>query len=204
MESSVSIKALAESLAKAQASISGASKNAQNPHLKNKYADLSSVVDAVKPALAEHGLSFVQVSHDAERAAVIETIILHQSGEWLSAGRISVPVSKTDAQGYGSALTYARRYGLMAAFGVAPEDDDGNAAANAAPSRRETKVDQSKAPKPMTESELEAAINTMRESDNMEFVKGIFGGAWKRCPEPMRERLQKEYNSIKAELEQQA
>ena len=70
----------------------------------------------------------MQVIHDAENAACVETIILHSSGEWLSCGKLSVPVSKGDAQGFGSALTYARRYSLSAAFGVAPEDDDGNAA----------------------------------------------------------------------------
>jgi hypothetical protein len=89
------------------------------------------VVDAIKPALAEHGLSFVQGPHDAEHAAKVETILLHESGEWMSLGEVTVPVTKIDAHGFGSALTYARRYGLLAAFGVAPEDDDGNAAATA-------------------------------------------------------------------------
>jgi hypothetical protein len=92
-------------------------------------------VDAIKPALGDQGLSFLQFTHDAENAVRVETILLHASGEWLSLGMVTVPVTKADAQGFGSALTYARRYGLLTGFGVAPEDDDGNAAAAAAPIR---------------------------------------------------------------------
>ncbi len=128
-----SIANLASALVKAQAEIEGATKDKVNPHFRSKYADLGAVVDAVKPALVKHGLAYVQVSHDREHAAAVETLIVHTSGETLSCGVMSVPVSKGDAQGFGSALTYARRYGLMAAFGVAPEDDDGNAAAAAKP-----------------------------------------------------------------------
>ncbi len=128
-----SIANLAAALVKAQAEIEGATKDKVNPHFRSKYADLGAVVDAVKPALVKHGLAYVQVSHDRDHAAAIETLIVHQSGETLSCGVVSVPVSKGDAQGYGSAMTYARRYSLSAAFGVAPEDDDGNAAAAAKP-----------------------------------------------------------------------
>jgi hypothetical protein len=133
MKASESIAQLAASLVKAQAKIEGATKDKVNPHFRSKYADLSSVVEAIKGPVTEEGLTYTQVMHDAENAAKVETIILHNSGEWLSCGVISVPVSKHDAQGFGSALTYARRYSLSAAFGVAPEDDDGNAAAAAAP-----------------------------------------------------------------------
>lgn len=133
MHKSDSIKELALALTTAQAKIEGAAKDKLNPHFRSKYADLASVVEAIKKPLADSGLGYTQVMHDAENAAKVETIILHKSGEWLSCGVISVPVSKADAQGYGSALTYARRYSLSAAFGVAPEDDDGNAAAAAKP-----------------------------------------------------------------------
>lgn len=132
MSKSDSIKELAVALAKAQSKMDGAKKDKSNPHFKSKYADLSSVTEAVA-AIHEQGLSYIQVAHDREHAAAIETIILHSSGEWMSCGVISVPVSKHDAHGFGSALTYARRYSLSAAFGVAPEDDDGNAAASAKP-----------------------------------------------------------------------
>lgn len=126
-------KELIAAFIKAQGEIEGALKDKLNPHFKSKYADLSAVVDAIKPALQKHGLGFVQVSHDADHCACIETLIVHTSGQTMSAGKVSVPVSKIDAQGYGSAMTYARRYSLSAAFGVCPEDDDGNAAAKAKP-----------------------------------------------------------------------
>jgi hypothetical protein len=135
VNASQTIAALAASMAKAQASIEGATKDKTNPHFRSNYADLSSVVAAIKQPLADNGLWYTQVMHDAEAAAKVETIIVHSSGEWLSCGVLSVPVVKNDAQGYGSALTYARRYSLSAAFGVAPEDDDGNAAVSAAPQK---------------------------------------------------------------------
>ena len=133
MNKSDSIAALAAALSKAQAQIEGAIKDSTNPHFKIKYADLSSVVDAIRAPLAANGLAYVQTINQADNAASVSTLIMHASGEWIDCGAIAVPVSKGDAQGYGSALTYARRYSLSAAFGVAPEDDDGNAAAKAAP-----------------------------------------------------------------------
>lgn len=133
MNKSESIKELATAYAQAQKEIEGATRDKVNPAFRSKYADLGSVVDAIKPALSSHGLSFLQSSHDADNAAKVETILLHASGEWMSLGCVSVPVTKFDAHGFGSALTYARRYGLLTAFGVAPEDDDGNAAAKQAP-----------------------------------------------------------------------
>jgi hypothetical protein len=133
MNKSESLKELATALAKAQAEIKGALKDSANPFFKSKYADLSSVVEAIRVAVTQNGLSYVQIAHEKEAAAAFETVILHSSGEWLSCGVMSVPVSKADAQGFGSAATYCRRYSLSAAFGVAPEDDDGNAAAKAAP-----------------------------------------------------------------------
>lgn len=134
MQKSESIKSLAEAMAKAQGTIKGAIKDSANPFFKSKYADLSSVVEAIREAFAANGLSYVQRVEPSDREEVrVETVILHASGEWLSCGFLAVPVSKADAQGFGSALTYARRYSLSAATGVAPEDDDGNAAAKAAP-----------------------------------------------------------------------
>ena len=137
MNKSDSIKELATALAKAQGTIKGALKDSSNPFFKTKYADLASVVEAIRQPLADGGLSYVQISHESKDAACIETVILHSSGEWLSCGPVSVPVTKADAQGFGSAMTYSRRYSLSAAFGVAPEDDDGNAAAAAKPTAGE-------------------------------------------------------------------
>jgi len=122
------MKELCKAMAQAFPAIEGAIKDKTNPHFRSKYADLTNVIAAIKPELSSNGLWFTQVVHSAEGMAAVETIIMHTSGESLSCGVTSVPVLKNDAQGYGSALTYARRYSLSAAFGVAPEDDDGNEA----------------------------------------------------------------------------
>lgn len=134
------INELAKALASAQSKMEGAAKDSDNPFFKSKYADLSSVTGAVRTGLDGTGLSYVQIVHDRESAAAIETVILHSSGQSLSTGIVCVPVVKQDAQGYGSAITYARRYGLAMAFGVAPEDDDGNAAAMAKPTSKQPTV----------------------------------------------------------------
>jgi hypothetical protein len=134
MNKSESIKELATALAKAQGSIKGAIKDSSNPFFKSKYADLASVVEAIRSAFAANGLSYIQTVEPSQADEVrVETMILHSSGEWISCGVLALPVSKVDAQGYGSALTYARRYSLSAAVGIAPEDDDGNAATAAKP-----------------------------------------------------------------------
>lgn len=127
-------------MAKAFPEIEGATKDNENAAFKNggkvsKYADLTSVAAAIKPALSKYGLFYVQMTHEQTGGVCIETIVGHESGEQFSFGKLFVPASKQDAQGYGSALTYARRYSLMAAFGVCPEDDDGNAASKAPPQR---------------------------------------------------------------------
>jgi hypothetical protein len=127
MNKSDTIQALAQALAKAQLEIKAALKDSTNPHFKSKYADLSSVIDAVKAPLLKHGISFLQGVYDAEGGVAVETILLHTSGEWISS-TLRIPATKQDAQGYGSAITYGRRYGLQAMCGVPAEDDDGNAA----------------------------------------------------------------------------
>lgn len=133
MQKSEQINDLAAALSKAQGQMGGALKDSANPFFKSKYADLASVTEAIRGPLAENGLSYVQLPRECEgERVVVETVLLHASGQWIS-NEVEVPVTKADAQGYGSALTYARRYGLSAITGVAPEDDDGNAAAKAAP-----------------------------------------------------------------------
>ena len=127
---------LASAMATAFAQFEAAAKDANNPHFKSKYADLPSVIEAVKPALIANRLFFIQATHDVDGGVCIETQVHHESGESMSFGRLFVPASKNDAQGFGSALTYARRYSLMTAFGITCEDDDGNAAAKSAPARR--------------------------------------------------------------------
>ena len=139
MNKSDSIAALAAALAKAQGAMKGAVKDSANPFFKSKYADLASVVEAIRAAFSANGLSYIQTVEPHPDEVRVETTILHSSGEWISCGYLSLPVSKADAQGFGSALTYARRYSLSAAVGVAPEDDDGNAAVAAKPTADYTK-----------------------------------------------------------------
>jgi hypothetical protein len=127
------MKQLFAALVKCQAKLGAAAKDKTNPHFKSKYADLASVVDAIKPVAAECGLAYVQIFREAEGGVCIETVIVHESGEEKSTGPLFVPASKQDAQGYGSAITYARRYGLQTAFGIPADDDDGHAAAASAP-----------------------------------------------------------------------
>jgi hypothetical protein len=113
----------------AQKEFGPALKSATNPHFRSKYADLSACVEAVIDALNNNGIALIQNNHPSNDGVTVETVFLHETGEQLSCGQLHVPASKQDPQGYGSALTYARRYSLMAACGIAPEDDDGNAAA---------------------------------------------------------------------------
>ncbi len=134
MKSSTEIKAIAAALVKAQTEIKAAIKDSANPFFKSKYADLASVIEAVRLPLNHAGISFLQPVSEAEHGVKVETILIHSSGEWISETLV-MPVSKEDAQGVGSAITYARRYGLQSMCGVPVEDDDGNAAAKAPPAK---------------------------------------------------------------------
>ncbi len=119
-------------LAAAQAAMGPALKQAVNPAFKSKYADLASVMDACLPALTANGICVMQPTGEDELGRFVKTILAHVSGETVEC-RVPLIVAKNDMQGYGSAVTYARRYGLMSMAGIAPEDDDGNAAAKAPP-----------------------------------------------------------------------
>ena len=127
------MKEIAAALVKAQRAFGPALKTSSNPHFKSRYADLAACVEAVMDGLNANGIALVQQTHECESGVIVETVFVHESGETFSAGKLHVPAVKHDAQGYGSALTYARRYSLMAACGIAPEDDDGNAASKRTP-----------------------------------------------------------------------
>jgi len=127
------IKQIAQALVKAQREFGPALKTSSNPHFKSRYADLAACVEAVMDGLNNNGIMLMQHCHESDSGVIVETVFIHESGEIFSAGKLHVPATKHDAQGYGSALTYARRYSLMAACGIAPEDDDGNAASRKAP-----------------------------------------------------------------------
>ena len=125
MNRSETITKLAAAMAKAQPKVAVAEKNSVNPHLKNKYANLGAVWDAVAVVLEENDLSVIQMPAPSDDGKLhLETVLMHGSGEWISSIMV-MPLSKQDPQGYGSALTYARRYALAALMGVTQDDDDG-------------------------------------------------------------------------------
>ena len=126
MNQSATIGALAAALAKAQAAFKPALKDAANPFFKSKYCDLAGAIESCRDALSANGLALVQ-STDAGDKMVLHTTLLHASGEWISS-TYPITAVKTDPQGIGSAVTYARRYSMMALLGIAAEDDDGEAA----------------------------------------------------------------------------
>jgi len=127
MKHSESIKEIAAALVKAQKEIKAAIKDATNPFFKNKYADLASVIEAVRVPLNNAGISFLQPASTVAEGVAVETVLIHESGEWLSETLV-MPVNKQDAQAFGSACTYGRRYGLQSLCGVPSEDDDGERA----------------------------------------------------------------------------
>jgi len=129
---------LHSAMALAFAKIEAATKSANNPHFRSKYADIGAVIDAIKPALVNHGLFFTQHPQPSEGGVTVETVLHHAGGESVSLGSLFVPANKNDAQAFGSALTYCRRYALVTAFGVPTEDDDGNAAARRGQSEERT------------------------------------------------------------------
>lgn len=125
------MKQLATAFVKAKRDFGPALKDKTNPAFRSKYADLGACIDAVEDALLANGIACIQETFEDSTGVTVETVFLHESGEERRCGKLHVPAAKQDPQGYGSALTYARRYSLMAACGIAAEDDDGNAASQA-------------------------------------------------------------------------
>jgi hypothetical protein len=132
---------IAAAFVKAQRAFGPALKTSSNPHFRSRYADLSACVEAVIDALNDNGIALIQKTYECKDGVMVETIFVHESGEVMEGGILHVPAVKHDAQGFGSALTYARRYSLQAACGIAPEDDDGNAASRRPEAKPTTKVD---------------------------------------------------------------
>lgn len=128
IETSVELKNLSAALATAQAEMEGAKKDANNPFFKSKYADLAAVWEACRGPLTKNGLAVVQTPSSDEAGNVcVTTMLLHSSGEWIR-DTVTMKPKENSPQGIGSTITYARRYALAAIAGVAPEDDDGEAA----------------------------------------------------------------------------
>lgn len=131
MNSSETMKEIMPALCKARGNFKAALKDGKNPHFKSNYATLDSVIEAINDALLAEGIFCTQPTSMEDGVTILHTRFIHTSGEWIGSTYPVHPVKK-DPQGEGSALTYARRYALMALAGIAPEDDDGNAATKAA------------------------------------------------------------------------
>ena len=160
---------------KAQKAMGAVIKNANNPHLKSKYADLGSVLDACQGALHDNGFAVLQPCGKDDHGAYVETVLAHESGESF-ASRVYLVIGKNDMQGVGSAITYARRYGLLGMAGLAPEDDDGEA--TKAPKQ------QPKAEVPaITAQSISSAIDYLAEADTLADLKT----RWDNLPTVIKE-----------------
>ena len=157
---------IATALVKAQKAFGPALKSSTNPHFKSRYADLAACVEAVIAGLNDNGIALIQKCYDCANGVMVETMFVHESGEMLECGILHVPASKQDPQGYGSALTYARRYSLMAACGIAPEDDDGNAS-------RRTEIKSN-----VNESQVADLIAAMDETNTLEELQKTYKAAY--------------------------
>lgn len=139
MNTSQEINEVATALAKAQAQMKPAAKDAENPHFRSKYADLASVWEACRGPLTANGITALQDVQTMDDGIGVITRLVHSSGQWIEFGPLVVPLGKRDAHGVGSATSYGKRYALSAAIGiVAEDDDDGNAAAANKPTAEHT------------------------------------------------------------------
>ena len=161
------MKNIATALVKAQKAFQPALKTSTNPHFRSRYADLSACVEAVVDALNANGIYLLQKNYDCTDGVMVETVFVHESGEMLECGIVHFPAVKHDPQGYASALTYARRYSLMAACGIAPEDDDGNAASK---KPKETKANQ---------NAMQDHITAIQDAKTVEELQTAFKEAYK-------------------------
>jgi len=163
------MKNIATALVKAQKAFGPALKTSTNPHFRSRYADLSACVEAVVDSLNNNGIYLLQKNYDCADGVMVETVFVHESGEMLECGIVHFPAVKHDPQGYASALTYARRYSLMAACGIAPEDDDGNLASKK-PAVKETKANHNL---------MQDHLTTIQESKTLEELQSAFKLAYK-------------------------
>ena len=196
------MKNIATAFVKAQKEFGALLKDSNNPFFKSKYADLHSCVSTVLTALNNNGIGLIQTCHESDVGVIVETMFIHESGETINCGKLQVPAIKQDPQQYGSALTYARRYSLMAACGIAPEDDDGNAAAKQAPVKT---VNTPKAPNlippPFGEYELNDALKVMGVQTTLESLKNSYGLYYSKASEYQKGILLKRKDEIKSLIE---
>lgn len=187
MQHSEQIHEIAAAMAKAQSAIEGAVRNNMNPAFRSKYADLGAVWDAIREPLSAAGIAVWQGLQRTESGVACDTLLAHSSGQWVRS-TFEVPVGKQDAQGYGSAASYVRRYALMALVGIAPIDDDGNAAVGNAPPPKVEQKD------PLTHDPK--IVATIRGAKTLEDLQT----AWKSIPANVRARYAEEKDAAKARI----
>jgi hypothetical protein len=177
MKTSDSLAKIAPAMLKAQTAIKFAVKDAKNPHFKSTYADLPSVIDAVKPALNSAGIVFVQSFGPSEPGFIaVTTRLMHESGEWIE-DTATIPLPKSDPQGYGSAATYGRRYALAAVTGLYQDDDDGQGAAK--PPQKAAQPPQAVAPQPTEKPfDLPAVLAWVNKAKTVEEARTRGRAAW--------------------------
>lgn len=184
------MKNIATALVKAQKAFNPALKQSVNPHFKSRYVDLAGCVEAVIDALNDNGIYLLQKTFECDNGIILETIFIHESGESIECGKLHFPAVKHDPQGYASALTYARRYSLMASCGIAPEDDDGNQA-----SKQKVNLPTKSHVEP---EKLGLLIDKMREAQNAEQLKASFRIAYQACHS--EKQWEEMVNKVKDEL----
>ena len=155
-------------------------KDKQNTHLKNRYATLDSVLDAITPALTDNDLMLMQdmIESEAPNRIKVETTVIHVSGQWVKF-YAELPMVKNDPQGVGSAFTYARRYAAAAAFGLSQADDDAQIAVKSA---QDWKRD-------------------IDKCEDLESLQRVLKQAWSACDPASKQVVKEHYESRKAQIE---
>lgn len=182
---------IAPAFIKAKKEFAPAMKDKANPAFRSKYADLGACLEAVEDALLNNDIALYQETFEDASGVTVETVLLHTSGETIRGGKLHVPAAKQDPQGYGSALTYARRYSLMTACGIAPEDDDGNAASRQPAKRPEP----AKTPAKVDVMPLLAAMDA---ATTVPALQEAFATAWRESGND--KTVKAHYDKLKAKL----
>ena len=153
---------LAEALAKAQAEMEPATKDANNPFFKSQYASLASCWQACRGPLTKHGLAVIQTTEPDNGNVTVISILTHSSGQWVK-GKLSVKPPKTDSQALGSCLSYLRRYSLSALVGLSTQDDDAESTMSRQNTVREKTTTKKAAPKKTNMKKFIEAVTPIAE-----------------------------------------
>ena len=208
MEKSENIAEIIKALIKIQPQLKPAIKDKANPFLKSKYADLSGVWDSCRDLLKESGLAVVQVCGIGDNGSYLETILMHESGQWISGKYPLKPVKDDDPQAMGSAMTYARRYNLAAILGIVTDDDDAEGAMGRqteskpkTATRPEPQRDPAiPAPKAATQEQLNKLDAYKKAGKNIKTKVDTYGWSITKLSELTYDQAEKLINDFSAEV----